>query len=120
MKWNHHDVDFDETQFEETPISLDSLSIGKPLSKGSNGVVYAAKLKTQQNEEEKTIVAPKPLKRSESMVEHKVSKYPLAVKMMFNYDIQSNAMAILNAMYRETIPARCYYSNIEVSHWEIE
>lgn len=35
-----------------------------------------------------------------------VAAYPLALKMMFNYDIQSNAMTILRAMYKETIPAR--------------
>jgi serine/threonine protein kinase len=35
-----------------------------------------------------------------------IVEYPLALKMMFNYDIQSNAMHILRAMYRETVPAR--------------
>lgn len=35
-----------------------------------------------------------------------IEEYPLALKMMFNYDIQSNAMAILKAMYRETVPAK--------------
>lgn len=34
-----------------------------------------------------------------------IQRYPLALKMMFNYDIQSNAMAILRGMYKETIPA---------------
>lgn len=34
-----------------------------------------------------------------------IEQYPLALKMMFNYDIQSNAMAILKAMYKETVPA---------------
>lgn len=27
--------------------------------------------------------------------------------MMFNYDAESNAMSILRAMSRETVPARC-------------
>lgn len=45
-------------------------------------------------------------------------QYPLALKMMFNYDIQSNAMAILKAMYRETIPARNKPANEEVDGWE--
>jgi len=31
-----------------------------------------------------------------------VDRYPLALKMMFNYDIQSNALSILRAMYKET------------------
>lgn len=44
--------------------------------------------------------------------------YPLALKMMFNYDIQSNAMSILRAMYRETIPAVNKYCNDDASGWE--
>lgn len=32
--------------------------------------------------------------------------WPLAVKMMFNYDIESNAFAILKGMVREIVPAR--------------
>ncbi|XP_058062944.1 serine/threonine-protein kinase Pink1, mitochondrial [Anopheles bellator] len=35
-----------------------------------------------------------------------IAEYPFALKMMFNYDIQSNAMAIIKAMYRETVPAK--------------
>lgn len=38
--------------------------------------------------------------------EASIEQYPLALKMMFNYDIQSNAMAILKAMYKETVPAK--------------
>lgn len=44
--------------------------------------------------------------------------YPWALKMMFNYDIQSNAMAILRAMYKETIPARCRLDNGDAENWE--
>ncbi|CAL4131144.1 unnamed protein product, partial [Meganyctiphanes norvegica] len=33
------------------------------------------------------------------------SQYPLAVKMMFNYEAESNAPAILRAMYKEMIPS---------------
>lgn len=44
--------------------------------------------------------------------------YPWALKMMFNYDIQSNAMAILRAMYKETIPARSRMDNGEAENWE--
>ncbi|RXG56432.1 hypothetical protein Avbf_16401, partial [Armadillidium vulgare] len=32
--------------------------------------------------------------------------YPLAMKMMFNYEAESNAPAILTAMYKEMIPAK--------------
>jgi hypothetical protein len=34
-----------------------------------------------------------------------IFEYPLAVKMMFNYDAESNATAILHSMLRETVPA---------------
>ena len=44
--------------------------------------------------------------------------YPWALKMMFNYDIQSNAMSILRAMYKETIPARCRLDNGDAENWE--
>lgn len=48
-----------------------------------------------------------------------IEKYPLALKMMFNYDIQSNAMAILKAMFKETLPAR--NRNIfDTQNWEKE
>jgi len=41
------------------------------------------------------------------MQESSNTMYPLAVKMMFNYDAESNAMSILRAMSRETVPSRC-------------
>ncbi|KAF2351387.1 hypothetical protein FHG87_017856 [Trinorchestia longiramus] len=34
-------------------------------------------------------------------------KFPLAVKLVFNYEAASNAPAILSALYRELLPARC-------------
>lgn len=37
---------------------------------------------------------------------------------MFNYDIQSNAMAILRAMYKETLPARQRLLNESAGDWE--
>lgn len=47
-----------------------------------------------------------------------IETYPLALKMMFNYDIQSNAMAILRAMYKETIPAINKFRNADADGWE--
>jgi len=41
--------------------------------------------------------------------------YPLAVKMMFNYDAESNAMSILRAMSRETVPSRSVQQNFSRS-----
>lgn len=47
-----------------------------------------------------------------------IDRYPLALKMMFNYDIQSNAMAILRAMYKETLPAIHKFKNPDADSWE--
>lgn len=47
-----------------------------------------------------------------------IKSYPLAMKMMFNYDIQSNAISILRAMYKETIPAINKYNNADADGWE--
>jgi len=41
--------------------------------------------------------------------------YPLAVKMMFNYDAESNAMSILRAMSRETVPSRSVQHNFSTT-----
>ncbi|KAM8720274.1 hypothetical protein ACLKA7_006335 [Drosophila subpalustris] len=47
-----------------------------------------------------------------------IERYPLALKMMFNYDIQSNALSILRAMYKETVPARQRRMNASADEWE--
>lgn len=47
-----------------------------------------------------------------------INRYPLALKMMFNYDIQSNALSILRAMYKETVPARQRHMNEASDEWE--
>ncbi|XP_011211879.2 serine/threonine-protein kinase Pink1, mitochondrial [Bactrocera dorsalis] len=47
-----------------------------------------------------------------------INRYPLALKMMFNYDIQSNALSILRAMYKETVPARARRMNDGSEEWE--
>lgn len=40
--------------------------------------------------------------------------------MMFNYDAESNAMSILRAMSRETVPSRCIQSTSKTDqHWLI-
>ncbi|XP_054730711.1 serine/threonine-protein kinase Pink1, mitochondrial [Anastrepha obliqua] len=48
-----------------------------------------------------------------------INRYPLALKMMFNYDIQSNALSILRAMYKETVPARARRMNDSAGEWEV-
>lgn len=71
--------------------NIDALSIGKPIAKGANAVVYSVKR-----------LAPN-VRRSAD--ENSIKDYPLALKMMFNYDVQSNSIAILKAMCREIVPA---------------
>ncbi|VEN53570.1 unnamed protein product [Callosobruchus maculatus] len=122
LKWNHKDVDIDETRFENVPVTLNDLSFGKPIAKGANAVVYAAKFNEKQNDSQDSVTQEDmPVQQKVVTADREdINEYPLALKMMFNYDIQSNAMAILNAMYRETVPARVYFSNIGVTDWEIE
>lgn len=55
---------------------------------------------------------------SNEIVDASIYTYPWALKMMFNYDIQSNAMAILKAMYKETIPARNRLNRNDIGDWE--
>jgi len=62
--------------------SLQDLDIGQEIAKGCNAVVYEAKIRGAGE-----------------------ARYNLAVKMMFNYDAESNATSILRAMYREVVPA---------------
>ncbi|XP_037075914.1 serine/threonine-protein kinase PINK1, mitochondrial-like isoform X2 [Pollicipes pollicipes] len=61
---------------------LDQLDIGEEIAKGCNAVVYKARIKDTDGR-----------------------GWNLAVKMMFNYDAESNASSILRAMYREVVPA---------------
>ena len=88
-------------------LSLDHMQLGKAIAKGCNGVVYEAKLKSDMAPEDKI---------SEDGTNYE--EFPFALKMMFNYDAESNAMSILKAMQRETVPAMSYSSNDEITSWE--
>ncbi|XP_077297289.1 PTEN-induced putative kinase 1 [Arctopsyche grandis] len=92
-------------------IKLDDLCIGKPIAKGSCAMVYSAKLKNAtENVEVPSSSAVEPIQEP--------IEYPLALKIMFNYDIQSNSMAILNAMHHETLPALSRHINTDIFYWE--
>ncbi|XP_052131136.1 serine/threonine-protein kinase Pink1, mitochondrial [Frankliniella occidentalis] len=88
------------------PFSLENFIFGKAIAKGCNGVVYTAKIKSELSPD------------MDSNIIENDDKFPLAVKMMFNYDAESNAMSILRAMHRETVPALSYSSNEEILVWE--
>lgn len=47
-----------------------------------------------------------------------LEKYPLAIKMMFNYEAESNAPAILRAMYKEMLPARSLQLDEAQIEWQ--
>lgn len=79
-------------------VSLDDLELGPSIGKGCSAVVYAAAWKAPPTPADDLALGLGRLKSHDD--------YPLALKMMFNYDIQSNALLILRAMYRETLPAR--------------
>jgi hypothetical protein len=66
-------------------------TVGKPLAKGCSAVVYAAKLKKAAEDEGK--------ERESERKSMKVD-FPFAIKMMFNYHAESNALTILRAMQR--------------------
>lgn len=53
---------------------------------------------------------------AESEMESNILEFPLALKIMFNYDIESNSTAILRAMHKETVPAERRY--IETTEWQ--
>lgn len=112
LKWNkpNNDKNYETTVTENNQISLKNFVIGPPIAKGCSAAVYAARLKnsdeTQKNDE---IIVDK---------NSDISAFPLAIKMMFNYDAESNATSILRAMFRETVPAWKHYKNDEIFYWE--
>jgi len=84
-KGSTDDATIDEIDEENShAYSFNDLELGPYIDKGCNAVIYAARW----NEDEEM-----------------TSHYPLAVKMMFNYEAESNAPAILRSMYKEMIPA---------------
>lgn len=108
---------------------MKDLELGAPIEKGCSAVVYAARLIDEKNKTTEQGLSDTVQARVEvtensleinTEINDSVTNYPLALKMMFNYDVQSNAMAILRAMYRETVPARRYYNPIGVSNWEMK
>lgn len=81
--------------------------MGPIIAKGCFAAVYSARFENMWDNNSMDID-----------VETKdTSAFPLALKMMFNYDAESNAAAILKAMYKETVPTR-KYANDNLAIWE--
>lgn len=109
VQWNkpQNDKIYEATTSDDEKLSVKNFVIGPAIAKGSSAVVYAAKF----NEDSK----------NELVVDSgngNLSTFPFALKMMFNYYAESNAAAILKAMYREIVPARKHLKNEELSGLE--
>lgn len=92
-------------------IDLKKFAIGPFIKTGSNAAVYAAsKSSTKDND---NVEQPAVTFDTKSHI----SGFPFALKMMFNFDIESNATSILRAMLRETIPARFRFVSNEFAPW---
>lgn len=104
-----NDKNYQTILTDESGITLQNFVMGPIIAKGCSAAVYAAQfVNSMQNENNLMDIE----------VETKdTSAFPLAMKMMFNYDTESNAAAILNAMYRETVPAR-KHQNDNLTVWE--
>lgn len=113
LQWNmpQNDKNYDVTKTNEKGVSLQDFEIGPIIAKGCSAAVYAAKFKATTCIE-KLAQSDIPNKGSD------IHLFPLALKMMFNYDAESNSTTILRAMYRETIPARNRYNNEDLIEWE--
>jgi len=104
-----NDKNYQTIPTDENAITLQNFVMGPIIAKGCSAVVYAARfVNTMQAEDNSTDIEVKT---------KDTSIFPLAIKMMFNYDAESNAAAILNAMYRETVPAR-KRGNDNLTIWE--
>ncbi len=82
-----------ETAGPEGTISVGDLKFGKLIKQGCSAAVYSAEW-------------VKPQEAEAVVTEKDNEKESLAVKMLFNYDIESNATSIFRAMIREIVPAQ--------------
>lgn len=106
-----NDKNYETILTEENTVTLRNFVIGPIIAKGCSAAVYAARFVDASLEENSSSV------NVDAETKDK-STFPFAIKMMFNYDAESNATAILRAMYRETVPSRKHYGNDNMSFWE--
>uniref|UniRef100_A0A646QG39 non-specific serine/threonine protein kinase n=1 Tax=Hemiscolopendra marginata TaxID=943146 RepID=A0A646QG39_9MYRI len=102
-------------------VSLNDLEIGEVIAKGCNAVVHAGRWKNEYESNQETNNETSTdenlqdgLASKHSNLLERFHTFNLAVKMMFNYDAESNAFAILKAMHRETVPAKFIIGNISL------
>ncbi|XP_053988950.1 serine/threonine-protein kinase Pink1, mitochondrial [Hylaeus volcanicus] len=111
LQWNtpQNDKNYEIIKDDEKSVSLADFVIGPAIAKGCSAVVYATKFKNPNADDPRITIDKETTD---------VTAFPLALKMMFNYDAESNALSILRAMHRETVPARKHINNEELSEWE--
>lgn len=107
-----NDPNYETVVTKEDTVTLQNFVIGPIIAKGCSAAVYAAKFVNDTLEEKNNSPINIDTKAKDK------SAFPFAIKMMFNYDAESNAAAILRAMYRETVPSRKLYGNENITDWE--
>ncbi|CAK9817994.1 Serine/threonine-protein kinase Pink1, mitochondrial [Anthophora plagiata] len=114
LKWNtpQNDRNCEIIKDDEKIVTLKDFVIGPVIAKGCSAVVHAVRFNdSSSSKNENQINIDERIKD--------VTAFPMALKMMFNYDTESNALSILRSMYRETVPARKHLKNEELADWEI-
>lgn len=113
LHWNtpQNDKNYETILIKQETVSLENFVIGPIIAKGCSAAVYAARFIDTTSEENNGPI------NIDSETKDK-DAFPFAIKMMFNYDAESNAAAILRAMYRETVPSRKRYKNDNMTSWE--
>lgn len=116
LHWNmpQNDKNHKAIPTDESRVTLKDFVVGPIIAKGCSAAVYAARYidtrKDNRNNDGINVDAER--------ADDTTDEYPLAIKMMFNYDAESNAASILREMYRETVPARKYYESDASTNWE--
>ncbi|XP_032689219.1 serine/threonine-protein kinase PINK1, mitochondrial [Odontomachus brunneus] len=113
LRWNmpQNDKNYETIPIEENIVTLQNFVIGPIIAKGCSAAVYAARFIDATLEKNNSSI------NIDTETKDK-NAFPFALKMMFNYDAESNATAILRAMYRETVPSRKHYGNDNMTIWE--
>ena len=80
--YSYRQLEFATKPLDSNQLSLKNIEFGQFIGKGCNAVVYSAKLKSDQN----------------------VTKESLAVKMLFNFEAESNATDVWKTLNKECVP----------------
>lgn len=96
--WNHFfqsliTQDFELKELREDVSEVDSIQFGDSISKGCNGVVYKATIDSKNGTEKGEQVA---------------------VKMLFNYDIESVATRIIHSTVKEVVPYNGKFGSVDI------